>query len=1675
MNEDYVLDIIQSCTKIFNDIKKKNPDLDTSLTNCLNNLNSLKENLSQKNKNKDEEILSGVSVSFIEAAKQIIKLKYTKFFYNILILIKKFIVFNLFSTEKSNNLIEILKDIYINSKANDECQNKILEILQTLMFTPFFQIKYDILSNIYILVLRSFVNTSNSKNNFKNPIRLLFTTITENVYKSNNLEIIIQITILIFSWYNLSLKKNIESLSRKSSKEKKNNNDNNNLKNNEFSDEIDDKLKEEINLIIKQKKNNIYIQCLSLELITQGFIIIHNKIDGKNHDQFDVNFLNSFIKEKVLKSLSLSIDNIKNNNSTNEEELNYLLYLKLCRFIKIIIFSFDINYDILEQILELINANINKINWKINLSFEFLSNIIINYELLQKIYNWKKELLISIFSTLNNFTVTIELLKVDKDDKKVESIISNFMKKKEFDNNKIYIEGDEIKVLKEQNKKFYKNLLNECLQNLIDSLIKNDKLSKNIEKEEIFNIICDNLKDIIFKLLKNEINKNINNQNDLDNDMNIYMNYIQNMIVLFNNLKMIEKRDEYFKKLCELALEFQDENSNNINDKNILLVFILINLMKNSKSLNKDILATILQTIEDFNQKYNYVKLREYSKNDLDKIIKDINNQFDEYNKSLNVEIPIKKEENTQKNEKNEKNEKNIEENDKKDKKENDNNDIKNKDNDNDKKENNNNISDNHKNENINKLCQLIDKLFIDTKNIDLESLKSIIEALSICIDLSIAKNKNNSQKKNDMNIDEKENTKSNDNKDKKPLSKLNSNSIKNENEDTFNNEIIFYFSKILTITLLNVDNIYILFDPFIEVINKLIDNKLMIDFSIDILCSLIPEVILKYEKIESNIKKNITEDNKIWINERWQKILFSPLLTLLSQVELYKLIKGKIYIGLNKIIQQSGHYIDLFGWESIIQSCFILLNYDIENSFLPIKRILNNYNIYLSLFNIIPIMKILELFVFNNTDRNVCFSSIELFWSCANLVDDFKKEKRIITEKQKPIFDDYLKEKDLKEYCDEIYIKLFSYLISINNDDRIDIRKAGLNVFTEIFVSKMNTIKHENTLKILNDIFFKVFSSNAKKFISNNKNKEIEQTLQSSILAIIKILKEFFNEHEEENQIFDNYLNEILDIIPFGSTQLNSEILKTILEIKIKKNDNIPKIITKIDIYFKILLLINDFIKSPNFTFSQFNKVPIYKLFHSILSYLSSIFWDNKHEEIFSDDNIKNIFIILNTLFESMYSIETKLLEIKPRRIIEIENEIFSFLEKIPVQNNVIFNYLIDKMNFDFKNPHSEAIYRRSLECFQNNICKNENNNNNFGLSKEQSEIIKKLIEKITELINQSNKNEFIECLMNTSYDKNDIQECLPFKSYLISFIKIIDQIFNNYLIYKEKLEDKEIEKEKKEIINNIYDLFLLVLVLFETIFKQSINDFKSINKIYKPMISEIYYQMNIESVNFIINKLIFYILYILGEEDQKIFKPIENKLIEIIRLSCGISNNYTNKNNLPSESLNQICINELFKICKYQSVEEILNSIKDNKKINPDKYIENHIKIGKICSTLLIQKIIEILKKFREDEIKSGDMPLNRKRIKEIVDLLKNIKNFEMFPNINKIEHDDNQQEKNEEKTVFDIISKTKKIHLFYIQPILNDFIDTKEKEIKNLVKEIFQEITNIIGMPKLNDFNK
>ena len=206
MNEDLISEFIKECTKNFNEIKKKNnSDINKSLDLCLTNLSSLKEKISIKDINSIAQISLSITNSFIDACNNIITLKYSKYFLNILSILKKFIEYKLFSQEKSNDIILLLKSFFNSPKIDDNCKKKLMEIIQAYIFSEYLEIKYDSLSIIYIIILKEFNITNHSKNkDFKNPIRLLFTIITDKIYKSNNIQIILKITHLIFSCYDLS-------------------------------------------------------------------------------------------------------------------------------------------------------------------------------------------------------------------------------------------------------------------------------------------------------------------------------------------------------------------------------------------------------------------------------------------------------------------------------------------------------------------------------------------------------------------------------------------------------------------------------------------------------------------------------------------------------------------------------------------------------------------------------------------------------------------------------------------------------------------------------------------------------------------------------------------------------------------------------------------------------------------------------------------------------------------------------------------------------------------------------------------------------------------------------------------------------------------------------------------------------------------------------------------------------------------------------------------------------------------------------------------------------------------------------------------------------------------------------------------------------------------------------
>ena len=46
-----------------------------------------------------------------------------------------------------------------------------------------------------------------------------------------------------------------------------------------------------------------------------------------------------------------------------------------------------------------------------------------------------------------------------------------------------------------------------------------------------------------------------------------------------------------------------------------------------------------------------------------------------------------------------------------------------------------------------------------------------------------------------------------------------------------------------------------------------------------------------------------------------------------------------------------------------------------------------------------------MKVFICQEKDKNISFSSVELFWSCAKIIDDYKQEKKVLKDNQKLFF----------------------------------------------------------------------------------------------------------------------------------------------------------------------------------------------------------------------------------------------------------------------------------------------------------------------------------------------------------------------------------------------------------------------------------------------------------------------------------------------------------------------------------------------------------------------------------------------------------------------------------------------------------------------------------------------
>ena len=315
--------------------------------------------------------------------------------------------------------------------------------------------------------------------------------------------------------------------------------------------------------------------------------------------------------------------------------------------------------------------------------------------------------------------------------------------------------------------------------------------------------------------------------------------------------------------------------------------------------------------------------------------------------------------------------------------------------------------------ENLIRLSLSIDNLFIDSNIFDKETLCNVIFALSSVITTSLETNPE---------ID-----------------------------------IHFCILKLFQVAAINVNRIELFHTELIKLLSTIFEKKIDVIslFSLDVLCAATISIISKYKIKEVSLP----DYNPNWGKESYQRTTLNPLNQIASQT-LEPSTVLRFLDNLSKVIQHTGKYLDTFGWSSFIEICSIMINNNSEKTFDLVKLILNDYNVFLTPYNIIPILSLLGTFALYENDSNICFSAIELFWSCANLTENFQKKKIELTQYQKEVLEECNSTDKSKEiFFNEIWKHIFFKLTNINLDERSEVKKSGINVFTDIFISKIDSI----------------------------------------------------------------------------------------------------------------------------------------------------------------------------------------------------------------------------------------------------------------------------------------------------------------------------------------------------------------------------------------------------------------------------------------------------------------------------------------------------------------------------------------------------------------------------------------------------------------------------------------
>ena len=1677
MDDDLFLisDIENEYKKLGVDVKKKYPRLKDMIDLVLKTIEEIKAPITSTLVNATisevkQKFESDLHLSMDIIIKPIMIIsdnKYSKFYFSCILILKKLITYNFITENEYNKIIKMLKEMFDNS--NEDTQLKILEALQSLISINVTKINEETLNNIMSIFCRIFCFKSIET---KNALQLILGTFMKKIfdYVDNNAVINLIKNLVLLSegikkdWINSPSVGSkcfglelitiiVETFPDK-------------LKNEIFKPVLNEDVKILIQKIFAMNMDQPII-CIKVCRLTVAIINNLNILYELIEPILKMITKNNEIPNAWQKILGLEclVELFKNPKFLEKLYINYkFLYEKmLLTFSDVTYKSFTIKTKNLGVVGEIAAAGVIA-------NIPYLRK---QAEINNKIPN-KKYL-------SNNFLITDENISFTQNVNYIQKLLTECF---------VNLRNSFIILLEENN-------VNVNVNTLV-KIKKEQKEKKNTEI--IFNEKQKQLQEMIstqFVNIKGGLIGILINVNDIS-VVQTFISIFQTYIYIFTSFNLETQRNELLDDLCKLAIPNNLENIFEVKEKNILIIRSIFNIIHCINLLDYNSWMILLETIQnlyfiliksnsylyDYKDQFNINlimnnllnNIQKYSFNadisDIQKLILDTDDPTQNNNAPslpiLNTQtVPIK--ENKYKrassgiiNISNKQQQQLTEE----------------------------------QKENVEILSNVVNNLFIESNDYDNDTLLTIAKALYDTIKqkfdnyiklkkenkksirdsinlvnsnsiMSIMSITNKDQEKNLTQITNKDLIKENEiakiNANISAIGNLNANSNSISATNTMNtnmliqnnqkNELLlsnitfinFNLVKLLHISIININRIDLLWKILTDTANLLSSNSInnrfsntLSKFTIEILIQIIIIILSKYNKKDNNQSFNEKEI---------QVTIFKPVYTLLNR---HHNISFALQ-PLRKIIEKSGLKLNNIGWNSYINILNEILSNEkvdsqqCESVFKIIEHIFNEYLIYLNVFNIDHLLNVLEKFSVSKDNNNICYSSISYFWQCADICENYQKSKKVLNKEVLELFDQIKLNTDEEKnlFYGNLWKNIFYKLININNDERFDIKKSGINVFSQFFVAKIKSMNilydtvnnRKISAEVIYEIFFEIISKNFKIFSNNINNKdqkefsELENTVVISLQAIGKVIKCYIEENKtdnDNNKIFTLLIEKCLELIKNCTPLIGINVLKTLIDIE-SIDDKI--LFENLDLNWKILNGVGNFIVDENLFVKKYaDTVDGEKLVESIIDALRNFYYKkNFDDENIFNNEVEKLIIYYPKIFMGVNYTEEKFIKANPSVLIEFEENLFELIDYagLKIKNDTLvlaLKYLISFINFDLKHKHSEILCKRSTEVFSNII---KNNKNIHLIEKEKlSRIILDFINMSSPIITSIKNDEVINYIKNKK-DKN--------------------KFIWNFLI--------------EELLYNIIDptIFDLTSQIVWDKIENLFNDIIKINSNLQKKLLEytnICQKMETTVVNFIINCLLPKSFFI-GKE-SKYYSLFENNISE-------------NENIL---SIDKLCLGSLFDICKLKSKDEINKSFKENadylkndeKNFSDEeiakmanKYVEMKINLTKKSMPILLKKCESELKNFLDNNEKEDD----KENIKYILMCLKNMD----------YTYDDSNNDKDLMEKSNNLIMKeclkSKKGHLFLMHALFSEYISIKDSDIKVLIKEIFQEMSKEMGL--------